>query len=280
MLTKNITIPPYTNSTCDYTKSNDRSRYFKCGDKCIYWNASCQCGSLTLKPWRSEEYCYIPDNYTCLKTARMQGFQDVVCKRGTVLPVPISHNNSERVLHCYDNNQGSENVNYWSFVQLMADMCGGIRWCDSDVRSCGPQLQCPYDDFRVATRLTSSLLPHHRTCVFDLGAKENNEEYDMLDRSDEKMIRSELVSLDINVTFFRPCQFFNINPGIMCGGQCVPLHRFCSKDSGGSYGVTCTPELINNSDRRLCSNPLVWRNAEVKAKPVFILGTCGRREDQ
>ena len=77
--------------------------------------------------------------------------------------------------------------------------------------------------------------------------------YELLDRSDEDIIRS----LSQNFSQQTPCTTNKppFNPGLVCGNECLPSEEWCDgarpRDCGN--GVTST-----SAD--LCSNHTFWRN--------------------
>ena len=84
----------------------------------------------------------------------------------------------------------------------------------------------------------------------------NDNKFDTIERWDETKIAQDGLSFEIDITKFSPCiagkQF-----GAWCGSECKWNGGFCSTSLGL---LTYTCDGINTQDRKLCTNPLIWRN--------------------
>ena len=123
---------------------------------------------------------------------------------------------------------------------------------------CGPDLRCPEYDKFTKHNVTTSAGSAHYYCADSTHI--NTNQYDSIDRSDEKQLETEGSALDIDISSFTPCYAGN-NPGVMCGpseSDCMLSAHWCNEDRSGQCNTTSG--LISTTDSRLCSNPEVWRN--------------------
>lgn len=255
-------LPFQTNDTCQY--SSTRYHQERCGDKCLkdkYWSTSCQCGSARIRAGAGagEEMCCIESGSTC----SYQG-ENVNCSQGKVIPrSSFCPNTFDKSLECYNTYQESEFIGYKSHYSCpqscisVRKICRGINWCESDVKACGPHLRCPEWTNTNTTKygFNSSLVHNHHTCVID--EEYNDNKFHSIDRWDETKIDSEGLSFEININKFSPCFEDDGTPGARCGSDCKSSGGFCR---GGLGLTTYSCDGMNTQDRRLCSNPLVWRN--------------------
>ena len=129
---------PVYNDTCGYYYSDLNVR---CGDKCIYRNADCHCGSDIFQPSVTEEHCCITSDESCTREPG-ERYEDGVCSKGRKMSMSSHCNNSDRSLQCFSSYQDSQILSYRSHytcphtcVSVLDDMCRGVNWCGSDAVS-------------------------------------------------------------------------------------------------------------------------------------------------
>ena len=94
---------PVYNDTWDYSRAI--TGYARCGDKCIFEDADCHCGSDIFRPWVTEEHFCITSEDSCNKEPGWRGDGDGVCSKGRKLSMSSHCNNSDRSLQCHNSYQ-------------------------------------------------------------------------------------------------------------------------------------------------------------------------------
>ena len=163
------------------------------------------------------------------------------------------------------------------------ETCRGLDWRPEEPEVCGPNLRCPImyrdenDRFQLIYRheIQSSAGSTHHYCLGD--SHINNNQYDSIDRDDEKQLGTEGSALDINITLFTPCNTsdgFN-DPGVRCAtsrSDCKESYLWCNEAKADQCNTASG--LISTTDSRLCSNPEVWRN--VSCNQYYSDGTVAK----
>ena len=189
--------------------------------------------------------------------------------------------NIARALQCHNSYQDSEAIGRFSHYTCpnlcvpWSDMCQGVSWCDWDDGECGPHLQCPESrlDNNIGRRkMISALAPDHHYCIDD--AKNNNGEYDVIDRSDETNFGAGVSKTEVHIKDNEIIKRFSYcsspkppyDPGYMCGLTCMPSFAWCSEGAHYTYlssglkqtlcGGSSSP--VNTRNSQLCANPLIW----------------------
>ena len=267
----------------------------ECGDHCLEDVLSfslCHCGNEIFHPHTSFKHCCIPSNTTCYTESSYP--YNVVCREGKVKPMYISCGNSERSLQCFNSYQDNKKIDrlfsHYTCPQICVPstkMCHGANWCKNDEEECGPNLQC-FDDGKDFFKHLI-IAPEHRFCPtsksyfekFDSG-RQNNGEYDKIDRSDENLSKFWRAESYINITEFMPCiqkrgimevyerngsksyqltnntfsiqymkhytKFKILDKGLTCGTECLTSSKWCLPDTSNML----VPVDIGNSMR--CGN--------------------------
>ena len=240
------------NDTCWYDGG-----YARCGDQCIDWEADCQCGNETFQPRVTDQYCCLSPGGSCTSDV-----SNAVCNEGRTLSMSSRCENTNRDLTCYNSYQDTRYIGdqfHFSCPNTCvhwADMCRGLDWCPEELGVCGPDLRCPdYDKF-TKHNVTTSAGSAHYYCVDS--TQINTNQYDSIDRRDEKQLETEGSALDIDISSFTPCYAGN-NPGVMCGPSELDCRVVWCNEANAAQCNT-TSGLISTTDSRLCSNPEVWQN--------------------
>ena len=273
LLIKNSQGSPQYNDTCQY-QDHYIDQNIRCGNQCTDRYQKCHCGEEIFKIQyapKMEHFCCVPSNVDC-STKRVDRIDrvDGDCSEGLLLPWWRHCNNTDRSQQCHNSYQDSQEIGLYSHYVCpnacvhWSEMCQGISWCENDVKECNETLRCVSNSIaRVSKhKVNSTLAPDHHYCI--KAGLINNGEYNVIDRSDETKFNSEGTNLHINVTQFPKCFSdgrdetgrYEDAPGVMCGSRCRESREWCSE----RHYTICDHVNINTQDRRLCSNPLIWKD--------------------
>ena len=239
--------------TCPYDGFNGR-----CGDKCAVF---CMCGDqdVTSGILLSEDdfRCCIPPTSNC-SHGELGSIFNARCPEGEVRSISERCPPGTGPTACYNSYTHSEDIGSQSHYECpdscvpLENICQGVSFCGHDVEECRDGLRCKPGYSKH--KLNTELIEGHNYCV---NVRRNNGSYELLDRSDEDIIRS----LSQNFSQLTPCTTNKppFNPGLVCGDECLPSEEWCDgarpRDCGN--GVTST-----SAD--LCSNHTFWRNISCK----------------
>ncbi len=223
--------------------------YEMCGETCQHSLDDCSCGGETFNIRTSQEFC-------CNGTK--QKFNE-----------PCQGLNGPA---CYNSYQDSQFLGYNghfscpdSCVPLL-DMCQGISFCEEDVKVCNENLKVPSSiQFKAGNtfygkpiekkNLTSSPVPEHHYYIQNAVGKQNNGQYDIIDRSDENLNDTKVEIVDYSKLQF--CTDSQGNPGVQCNGNdsvCIPRNEWCNDSPKECGSITTGNDIV-------CSNHTFWEGA-------------------
>ncbi len=265
ILTSGHSVECFTD-TCDYTGDGQQNL---CGDICLNNTQPCDCGGQRITRGWFKDYCCAPAS-ACTRTQ-----EGASCSSGEVLswrsPVPCNATG-----RCFNDFLTSQHLTYWNAKYTCQDkciemktmgiqMCQGVNICTGDEEVCGPQLRCPVG--RV-TQYNMTTIPVRKYCYDDdvFPEIQNNGSYELLDRSDENLLMSNVTSAQsINYTAaLAPCTDNSGSvvkgAGVMCERLslrvCIHTARWCN-DKAEGY---CEDSKVWRTDPGLCSHPTFWQN--------------------
>ena len=155
----------------------------------------------------------------------------------------------------------------------VSDLCKGYSCGPDLVGECDDSLQCIDSQFNTNRTLlvTPSIHGHYHCKRADLYL--NNGEYDYVDRSDETRLTT-VKDTRRDLPYFPPCNKTDAphNPGILCQNpnqahidefgeeECTESHFWCHVDQAETCLCGALEAQYSMHDRRLCSNPTLWRH--------------------